>query len=1048
MGGASAPANAAEIDFEIKQSTQLFARGRYQEAAEHAQEALALAIQLNDEPRKNVARYSLGLACVQLGEYTIAEGLLSQVLSPAGSSDDYGYVAFGEASLASMYFVQFRRLRAQNAAVYALLGDKKLAGAITSRPKDIDEFASLYEKALSGPSSPPTDLIALAIIQDVRGDHAEARRLLLRAAQGQGQPPSPPVARAIIHVGAAIEMQLGDNNTVENLLTSLIKADEATAGPHSLTVATDLNVLGGLEGRAGNFEKAAQYVHRALDIDAHDTMFRIPFVTSLNYQGSILAAQGDPHKAEAILDESLGARGPDLADNEVYRADAKYALSGIYWDQGRLFEAFQLYAESVKVYIAKGYEQQALAALLSLSRIAGDFGKTDMALQSAKEAADYMVRVHSQDDPSYLTALDLLGVAYMRTGDLANAQQTFEQASEIIARHPGFGISAYADLNVNYAYVLAEEGHYNSAKLLIQGTIAQEDAISPAPLDALVNAWKTAAWVYDRGDDSAQADSAFQEALKYGQLAYSRSLAWLSERDRLSYVGLYNDQTAYLYSYCDRRRDAVCAGLMYDTMLWQKNMVASGIAVIEARIHSSKDVAVQQMYKTLEKERSELSAVKLLEAGGHNSLAPVIDRLEANVNALEQTLLTRFPDISNRAQSVPSWNMVKGALSQNQAVIEIARYNYNSGASLYSFTQPKYVALVLTHGMAAPSVIDLGPADKLEHAGWQDYIRALNGEPSTGIIEKLVWEPIKALIGDATEIYVVPDGILNKVAFGALSEGNGVPLLARYRFSVLSNSGDLVRKANVPWPRASKSAALMGNPLFASSQTASDDEIYRGMDVLAGGTSLAALPGTAAEIHTLGLMLRSGGWTVEEFTGGAATKAALNSLKAPRLLHIATHGYFISESEAQAMSKRMPRWYADDVLLRSGLFLAGSSTSASGPPTGILTAYEASGLNLRGTELVVLSACDTGLGEAENGEGVLGLRRALREAGARAVLMSLWSVPDRETEELMSAFYSRWLGGTEMHEALREAELELRDRVISRYGRDVPKYWAGFVLSG
>ena len=115
---------------------------------------------------------------------------------------------------------------------------------------------------------------------------------------------------------------------------------------------------------------------------------------------------------------------------------------------------------------------------------------------------------------------------------------------------------------------------------------------------------------------------------------------------------------------------------------------------------------------------------------------------------------------------------------------------------------------------------------------------------------------------------------------------------------------------------------------------------------------------------------------------------------------------------------------------------------------GVLTAYEASTLNLQGTELVVLSACETGLGEVAAGEGVFGLRRALQVAGAEAVLMSMWSVPDQETQELMTLFYRKWLAGTEMHEALRQAQLEMRQRVKERYGKDLPQYWGAFVLVG
>lgn len=141
-------------------------------------------------------------------------------------------------------------------------------------------------------------------------------------------------------------------------------------------------------------------------------------------------------------------------------------------------------------------------------------------------------------------------------------------------------------------------------------------------------------------------------------------------------------------------------------------------------------------------------------------------------------------------------------------------------------------------------------------------------------------------------------------------------------------------------------------------------------------------------------------------------------------------------------------------MLRSGLLLAGADRVYRGDPPpkdmddGALTAYEASTLDLQGTELVVLSACETGLGEQQNGEGVFGLRRALQEAGADAVLMSMWSVPDRETQELMTLFYAQWLGGLDKHEALRQAQLEERETVRQRYGKDLPYYYGAFVLVG
>ncbi len=141
-------------------------------------------------------------------------------------------------------------------------------------------------------------------------------------------------------------------------------------------------------------------------------------------------------------------------------------------------------------------------------------------------------------------------------------------------------------------------------------------------------------------------------------------------------------------------------------------------------------------------------------------------------------------------------------------------------------------------------------------------------------------------------------------------------------------------------------------------------------------------------------------------------------------------------------------------MLHSGLFFAGADRAESGAPTaaglddGVMTAYQAAQHDLQGTELVVLSACETGLGERKNGESVFGLRRALQEAGAEAVLMSMWSVPDRETQELMALFYQKWLGGLDKHEALRQAQMKARETVRQRYGKDLPFYWGAFVLVG
>ena len=244
--------------------------------------------------------------------------------------------------------------------------------------------------------------------------------------------------------------------------------------------------------------------------------------------------------------------------------------------------------------------------------------------------------------------------------------------------------------------------------------------------------------------------------------------------------------------------------------------------------------------------------------------------------------------------------------------------------------------------------------------------------------------------------------------------------------------------------------------------------------------------------------MKSAGWTTELYTEQMALKHVVERAASPRVVHIATHGFFLPDQ--QIADKRPGAGVGafgaspvaganaggsagsgaslgaagsssasgfEDPMLRSGLYFAGANRTLAGEAAaqgvnsgsgngmdngldnGVLTALEAGNLDLTGTELVVLSACNTGQGEVKNGEGVFGLRRALEEAGAQSVMMSLWSVPDKETLELMKLFYQKWLGGMEKHEALRQSQLEMRQRVKSEHdGHDLPYYWAAFVLVG
>jgi CHAT domain-containing protein len=319
--------------------------------------------------------------------------------------------------------------------------------------------------------------------------------------------------------------------------------------------------------------------------------------------------------------------------------------------------------------------------------------------------------------------------------------------------------------------------------------------------------------------------------------------------------------------------------------------------------------------------------------------------------------------------------------------------------------------------------------------------------------------PVRALLGNTNRLLISPDGSLNLIPFAALIDERGRYLVERYTFSYLSSGRDLLRLQATT--QSKQGPLIIANPAFGERANA---EEQRGLGLPPGEQSTTQsslnqlyfrpLPGTAEEARMLKTIFPQSRLLTRE----EATETSLKQASGPSILHIATHGFFLNDIEAKPARERglgLPdggkRAISEsqtagsiEALYYSGLALAGANQRKSGDDDGILTALEATGLNLWGTKLVVLSACDTGVGEISNGEGVYGLRRALVLAGSESQVMSLWPVSDKSTQDLMVAYYSALAQGRGRSEALRDVQL----KTLKSENRQHPFYWASFIQSG
>jgi CHAT domain-containing protein len=317
--------------------------------------------------------------------------------------------------------------------------------------------------------------------------------------------------------------------------------------------------------------------------------------------------------------------------------------------------------------------------------------------------------------------------------------------------------------------------------------------------------------------------------------------------------------------------------------------------------------------------------------------------------------------------------------------------------------------------------VDLGDAVAINND--VDQLRRVLRNPSSTNVKQLgkavyerVMRPVLPLLGKTHRLFLSPDGDLNLIPFGALVDEQERYLVENYSVTYLTSGRDLLRLQ--VHALSKQGPVVFANPLFSEVGVSDTDRTGKPTTPAADASSrgpwdlrnvkFQPLPGTAQEAKALGEILSG----VKLWTGAQATEAALKQVSGPSILHIATHGFFLPD-QAQAVGEstrgiivsRQTQTEGENPLLRSGLALAGVNQHQSGPgEDGVLTALEATGLDLWGTKQVVLSACETGLGEVKNGEGVYGLRRALVLAGSESQVMSLWSVSDAAPRDLMADY--------------------------------------------
>ena len=764
--------------------------------------------------------------------------------------------------------------------------------------------------------------------------------------------------------------------------------------------------------------------------------------------------------------------GKQLPDkNEEYFL-TKIMLGSCYFVSEQYVKAELYFHESI-AYLKEHYGEKNDLYITSINGLFGSYVMTNKIQEASKiknECFNLSEKYLGKTSKEYSNLLTVGAVYYNVIGELSNKSsnsdtlklsldyfnKSIELASErikILSNQTVFA-KEIEELNGNIAL------SYYFLKQYHKGLKFAELSNNPA----------VQTFYYLNLNQNSKADSVFMTYIKSRNETFDKLNASLGNDDQLllkSRQFIYSNIGLMNYTKLRGYENQSLIDFCFSNWLTFNGSINNQYNDLRKLIGSSGDSHVFQKYSEFKSLKIELA--DLYQSAPDPSKNKRIKFVEDSLMLIEQQL-NEFYSL-NKSNVVYSEIDIKNSLKDDEVFVEIVKvptFDFIKGKVIDSINY--YVFIVQKEKNIPLKQIFIENGNDLEGKLLKEYSKSTVGKNiEYRDIDKTsynaFWKPIADKIKDKKKIYVSMGGVYNNINIQTLYNPETSNYLFEEKDIQIVNSGrSFVQGRTKSAPTYSNnSATLIGFPNYNDSLTAMafSDMIGYSRDLnpstidslTRGGFSLSNLPGTKTEVEAIEKSLSSNKWNVDLLTANQATETTLKKSNSPRVLHIATHGYFMSDLEIEKdVDTRLLGMERKNVienpLLRSGLFFAGANQTLKGEvidngDNGILTALEASFLNLQETELVVLSACETGRGEVKNGEGVYGLRKAFTDAGAQNIIMSLWKVDDKVTQEFMTTFYSNWLvDKSTIRVAFNKTQLEIK----AKYPQ--PYYWGAFILVG
>ena len=882
---------------------------------------------------------------------------------------------------------------------------------------------------------------------------------------------------------------------------------KATCGVNSDWYAVGLNELGFVYYLMGNYSSAEPLYRQAMEIRRKVLGEEHPdYATSLNNLAALYQDMGDYTSAEPlyrqvmeIVRKVLGEEHPDYAKSlnnlaDLYRAMGDYAKA----------ESFFRKSLEIRRKVLGEEHPDYARSLNNLAWLFTEMGNYTEAEPLYRQAMEIWKKALGDEHPEFARSLYNLALLYTNMDDYAKAESLHCQAMAIFKEALGDEHPEFAHSLLGLAYIYSGMGKYAKAEKLNRQAleIFKKTLGEDHPTTALscMNLGATLG-VMGRFDEALDF---LMRNITIEQKIIEQIFSITSEEQKLKYLEKLSSCDYYFSLIQSELRDdpRVCSDAL-TVLLRRKGIILETLtAEMDAAVQAN-DPALLALINKLTLIKREM--VHLYYGGskdGSLKSRSVLEEHNKQKESLEAELSRRSKTFTQELRAINADTAsLSRALPHGSALIEIASFN----EILFSerrWGEKKYLAFILECGKEAPEMLVIGSASEIdplidlfraemisEKARYESGtavpvsrdISITASETATehegnGNFKKIclslydkIFAPIEKHIKGVKQIFFSPDGMMNLLPLGALIDQRNMFLAERFQITYIASGRDLLRKrtGNPEQP------VVFAAPDFSAGSVRKEMESdFRIRKVATRAVDeriveWPELPATRMEAKMVkGLLKSSGTAKPVVYQGCEASEENLKSIKSPKLLHLATHGYFFRDTETDKETVTRREMVMDsgmqfisgigqleNPMLQSGLVLSGANRLLRGEmiegEDGWITAEDVSGLDLRGTELVVLSACETGVGLVRCGEGVMGLRRAFRMAGAQSLVMSLWKIPDQETQELMVDFYTNYSESGIVSGSLRQSQVEMISKAREESGELLhPFYWAAFICEG